>query len=40
VARHWQACRDLHQWIVDRSPPADELDRALSQLLSSPAMET
>jgi hypothetical protein len=39
VALHWQACRNLHQWIVEQHPSEAEQDRALASLLSSPAME-
>lgn len=39
VGRHWQVCRELHQWIADQHPPADEMDKALAQLLASPMME-
>lgn len=39
IAEHWQACRGLHQRIVDQRPPAEELDQALAQILSSPVME-
>lgn len=39
VALHWQACRNLHQWIAKTHPTPEEADRALAHLLSSPAMD-
>jgi hypothetical protein len=39
IADHWRVCNDLQRWLLEQTPSAEDQDRAVASLLSSPAME-